>query len=108
MFLQRNDLSRDPPLIAQTLRTYLPATEAPMRGSEPSGPVAAYGYGYIEAITMPLHLLISVAISVAGMAFFFWLSLQDGEADLQACAEAGGETASRLDPERARAPAELT
>jgi hypothetical protein len=39
---------------------------------------------------MPLHLLISVAIAVAGLAFFFWISLQDGEGDLRAMAEANG------------------
>jgi hypothetical protein len=55
---------------------------------------------------MPLHLLISVAISVAGMAFFFWLSLQDGEADLRACAAEAGRDPARFEADRARARAE--
>ena len=39
---------------------------------------------------MPLHLLVSVAFAMAGLAFFFWISLQDGESELQALAEANG------------------
>jgi hypothetical protein len=44
---------------------------------------------------MPLHLLISVAIAVAGLAFFFWISLQDGEGDLRAM-QADGESGLRV------------
>jgi hypothetical protein len=46
-------------------------------------------------MTMPLHLLISVAIAVAGLAFFFWISLQDGEGDLRAM-QADGESGLRV------------
>jgi hypothetical protein len=49
---------------------------------------------------MPMHLLISVAIAVAGLAFFFWISLQDGERDLRAM-QADGESALRVASEAA-------
>jgi hypothetical protein len=51
--------------------------------------------GSTETKTMPLHLLISVAIAVAGLAFFFWISLQDGEGDLRAM-QADGESSLRV------------
>jgi hypothetical protein len=50
---------------------------------------------------MPLHLLISVAIALAGLAFFFWISLQDGEAELRAMAGGDGvrERRTRAGPD---------